>query len=86
MEKRIFLFKVLVILLLIYFIIAVGAFFKSYKQASAENYNLTPTTILFDISTEEESRVLPKLIPDYSKNLTYGQGMTQRNARGFREI
>lgn len=68
MEKRIFLFKVLVILLLIYFIIAVGAFFKSYKQASAENYNLTPTTILYfnrgreSCIAQTNSRLLEKFI------------------------
>jgi hypothetical protein len=85
MEKRIFLFKLLVTLFFIYLFVMVGAFFKCYKHATALDYIFAPATNQIEIPKEVKNNALHRLNPDFlpnSGNMPDREG----SARGFREM
>lgn len=86
MEKGMLLFKVLVILFLIYLAVLFGTFFKCFIQATAEEYIFTPEAIQYEYTKEGGILVLPKLNLDNPQNITPMPEKIKGNVRGYQEM
>lgn len=86
MKKGMLLFKVLVILCLIYLAVLFGAFFKCFKQATAEKYISTPEAIQYETTKGGGILVLPKLNLDGPQSQAPIPERIKGNFRGYREM
>ncbi len=81
-----FLSRVLLMLFSIYLVVIFGAFFKCFKQATAEDYISTPEATQYGNAKGIENPVLPNFDLEHPQIPSPMPEKIKETVRGYREI